>query len=155
MAAIRVIPIILVSVLAVSMAAVAQDDIELSIDPDDGDGYYRLYWTGGAAPYEVYRSTDPAIVILATNRLGETILQVWIDEPPPEGGPWFYQVTSSCSPVCEMDEICCYELCCSLPNATPACGGAGLGCVVESCDENYWNRIGILSYGCEFLCDTP
>jgi hypothetical protein len=137
------------------MAAVAQDDIDLRIDPDDGDGYYRLYWTGGSTPYEVYRSTDPALVVAATNRLGETILQAWIDEPPPAGGPFFFQITSSCLPACVAGEICCYEVCCSLPNATPGCGGAGAGCVVESCDEDYWNLNGINADGCEFFCDTP
>lgn len=145
-------PTLAASLLAT--AALAADPIVLNIVPDQGDGFYRLYWTGGHVPYEVYRSTDPATVVMATNRLGETVGMSWIDEPP-VAGTYYYQLTSSCPTGCGAGEICCEESCCSLPNATPACGGSGVGCVVESCDPDYWNLNGIHADGCEFFCDTP
>jgi hypothetical protein len=126
----------------------------LNVVPDQGDGFYRLYWTGGNPPYDVYRSTDPALIVTSANRLGETVGNAWIDQPP-AAGVHYYMVTSSCAPACAAGEICCNEACCGLPHATPACGGGTLTCVVESCDPGYWNVNGLSADGCEFFCDTP
>ena len=52
-----------------------------------------LQWLGGAAPFTIYRSTDPATVTAPPNTLGGTSTRNWVDTPPP-ANLVYYRITS-------------------------------------------------------------
>lgn len=68
------------------------DGIELFLAHGAGAGEVVLTWTGGTPPFEVFRSTDPADVITAANKLAETVDATWTDVPP-VAGVHFYKVS--------------------------------------------------------------
>jgi PKD repeat protein len=68
------------------------DGIELFAAHGTGAGEVVLTWTGGAPPFEVFRSADPADVISAANKLAETEDSTWTDVPP-VAGVHFYKVS--------------------------------------------------------------
>jgi hypothetical protein len=65
-----------------------QDGVVLTLTPGPGPGEVTLTWSGGLAPYSVYRSTDKTGVVDDGNLLGTTNGQSWIDAPP--AGPATY-----------------------------------------------------------------
>ena len=65
-----------------ALLAAAGDGIDLSVDKGPGAGDVTLSWSGGAAPYDVYRSTDAQTLIGLANYLGQTGGQTWQDTPP-------------------------------------------------------------------------
>ena len=51
------------------LAGAARDDLALTVDRAVSPGDLALTWSGGEAPYLVYRSQDPAAVVTATTRV--------------------------------------------------------------------------------------
>src|SRR5882724_9009550 len=66
-----------------SPATEPSDGLVLTVSPGPGQGEVILRWTGGLAPYTIYRSTFAAMVIDPGNRQGDTTSQAWLDMPPP------------------------------------------------------------------------
>ena len=73
----------------------AQDGVDLRAAKTGTPDEVRLDWTGGYAPFTVYRSSDPSLVVSPSNEIGTTAGSSWIDLPP-AGTLWFYRVTSPC-----------------------------------------------------------
>jgi hypothetical protein len=68
--------------------------IVVTVDAGPGAGELTLHWTGGLAPYTVYRSTTPSTIDIPSNVLGQTGSLTWTDLPP-TGDTFFYEVTGS------------------------------------------------------------
>src|SRR5262245_47758818 len=88
--AMRLVLLLVVFLLGVCEAG-ADDGIILTVNYAATPGGTALTWTGGSPVFEVYRSTNPALVVAAANKLGETNDSSWTDVPPP-GGVHFYKV---------------------------------------------------------------
>src|SRR5882724_2313647 len=59
-------------------AALAADDgIGLSLSPGLTAGEVRLDWTGGLAPFQVYRAATPSGVIDPLHKIGDTSGHAW------------------------------------------------------------------------------
>jgi hypothetical protein len=68
------------------------DSIQLDVDKGSVAGDVDLAWTGGAAPFGVFRSTDPAAVTDPMHWIATTDQSDWTDSPPPDS-ILFYRVT--------------------------------------------------------------
>ena len=91
--------------------SLAQDGIELSPTYDRDTGSMTLEWTGGQAPWLVFRSTDAASVLDPANKLGEIDASPWIDFPPP-ADLLFYLVNACGVPPPPQPHGCSTCACC-------------------------------------------
>ena len=72
------------------------DGVDLHCSRGPGADDVTLQWTGGTAPFGVFRSPFPVNVVGPGNHLGETSGGGWVDTPPP-GGILFYLVQGQCA----------------------------------------------------------
>ncbi|HEX6853604.1 MAG TPA: MopE-related protein [Candidatus Polarisedimenticolaceae bacterium] len=93
---------VLAAVLA-GLSAFAADDVALRVDRGPNVGEVQLTWTGGAGPFDVYRSSSPGGIVDAANWLGQTTGSAWTDTPPADK-LLFYRVVGTC--VTPTPEIC-------------------------------------------------
>jgi len=93
--------VLLASASAAPHETRAQDGIDLTVRHGLKPGEVRLDWTGGAAPFHVYRSTDATDATSPLNELGQTNGTVWLDAPP-DVPLLFYAVTGACVPELEV-----------------------------------------------------
>ncbi len=110
-----------------SLAVSADDGIDLTVVNGTGPGAVHLQWTGGALPFGVYRSGDPARVGEAANQLGQTDGSEWPDTPPAGEALVFYLVTSL-APPCPPGQTLCPTGCVDLSSDVNNCGGCGVDC---------------------------
>lgn len=84
---------------AFASSTVNADSILLTVQRGPASGQITLSWTGGTAPFDVYRSTSPAGVVAPPHLLGSSAGSPWIDSPP-VAPILYYVVTAAASPVC-------------------------------------------------------
>ena len=125
-------------------AAVAShqpDGIDLMLDHGPGPGEVTLAWTGGVAPFSVYRSTSPSGIIEPANLVGQTPDSMWIDAGSAAGSLiYFYEIAGSgCADGSECpsgfcsDGVCCDSACdgacetCNLPTIAGTCAPVPAG----------------------------
>jgi len=72
----------------------AGDGIELGVQRGPGALEVTLEWSGGAGPYRVYRSAQPAGLAQPPNLLGTTAAASWTDVPLP-ADVYYYQVAAA------------------------------------------------------------
>jgi hypothetical protein len=133
---------VLAAMAASPAAAQPAAGAELTLEHGPGAGEVTLRWTGGIAPFSVYRALGPSGVIdPSTNLLGQTPDRVWIDrEPTPADRIFYYKVTASgcagdgeCESGSCADAVCCDRACdaaceaCDLPGSEGTCAGVPAG----------------------------
>jgi hypothetical protein len=84
-----------------------------------------LSWTGGVAPFAVFRSTDPSQVTDPGNVIGTTGDMAWLDAPP-AGDLFFYIIQRT---QCSSGSQCPSGFCADAVCCDTACSGA-----CETCD---------------------
>jgi len=73
-------------------------EIFVQVAKGPGPGELTLQWTGGAAPFEVFRATGPANLTDPGNLAGQTDANAWVDSDPWEDR-LFYTVIGTCEPI--------------------------------------------------------
>jgi len=119
----------------VALASHQSDGITLMLDHGPGPGEVTLRWTGGVAPFSVYRSTSASGIIEPANLVGQTPDSMWIDAGSAAGGAiFYYEISGSgCADGSECpsgfcsDGVCCDRACdgacesCNLPIISGTC----------------------------------
>jgi hypothetical protein len=108
----------------------------LTLEQGSAPGEVVLHWTGGASPWEVFRSTNPATVVDPTNRLTTTTAVSWPDTPPPGDSPVFYQVVSCATPASPVPHGCV---------GCDVCDAWGLSWAPVACTSRY-----VVRWACVF-----
>lgn len=87
-----------------------------------------LNWTGGASPWQVFRSTDPVTMIAPANLLGTTTTGSWTDAPPADETMVFYVVGSCGTPAAPAPRGCA---------TCDICDAWGLSWAPIACADHY------------------
>src|SRR5260221_1113578 len=114
---------------ATADASPTVDDVVLHVDRGVNPGEVKLQWTGGAAPFTIYRSTSPVDVTNQANVIGTTSGFSYVDVPP--AVTVFYElIGKTCigNGECQMGH-CVDGFCCNSP-----CTGICLACNVAGHD---------------------
>jgi hypothetical protein len=115
----------LILLSAANAWSAAEDGITLSVSHGTPPGAVLLDWDGGAPPFVVYRSIDPAHVAEPANQVGQTAGMSWTDQPPATSRIFFYVVLG---PVCPPGQIACANGCVDPASDPGNCGGCGIAC---------------------------
>jgi hypothetical protein len=118
---------------APELRALPLDLLALSVTRGPTQDQVTLSWTGGLAPYSVYRSAAPSGLVSPGNVVAVTNTPEWIDNPP-AGVIFYYEVTGiGCTSDAEcptgycVDSVCCNTACCktcescNLPGSVGTC----------------------------------
>ena len=82
--------------VTVALATSGQDGVTLHLAKGPSAGQVSVTWTGGTAPFSVFRSTTPVDVTTTLSYLGTTGSASWLDTPP-AGSRFYYYVEPACN----------------------------------------------------------
>ncbi len=104
-------PLALLPLLLLSPLVVSAQEIQLMLVRGPAEGEVTLHWTGGSAPWEIYRSSTAVSLTEPMNLLGDTLKSPWIDLPPATALT-FYSVESCGIPMETQTSGCPTCFCC-------------------------------------------